>query len=279
MTDKQHWKPVLPTGREDSISHNFPGYLREAIFPWLQKGVGGERSYFRPDFFIDFQNAIRTDLGFRSESLYNWGDEIAPMLRKLDDETFTNLIDYALSKELQNYSISPIARALNDGGSAWMVVQNNSGYGRLARRIPDGVSEVFVEVLSARDTASKKLQEAWVDAFGVSPRASVAFSNAVVAVETAALSAIPVGSEEATLSSLFSILEAENSKWKLVFRDSDKNPGGRALSTMLRTLWRGHESRHGRPDYQDATLEEARAAVILAATLVYWFTSGVVIEA
>lgn len=45
---------------------------------------------------------------------------------------------------------------------------------------------------------------------------------------------------------------------------------------MLRTLWRGHESGHGRPDYADATVNEARAAVILAATLVQWFTSGVV---
>jgi len=45
---------------------------------------------------------------------------------------------------------------------------------------------------------------------------------------------------------------------------------------MLRTLWRGHESRHGRPDYTDASNEEARAAVMLAATLVQWFTTGVV---
>lgn len=31
-----------------------------------------------------------------------------------------------------------------------------------------------------------------------------------------------------------------------------------------------------RPDYTDATLQEARAAVVLAATLVQWFTTGVV---
>jgi hypothetical protein len=61
-----------------------------------------------------------------------------------------------------------------------------------------------------------------------------------------------------------------------VLRDSDKAPGAKSLAAMLRTLWRGHQSRHGRPDYTDATLEEARAAVVLAATLVQWFTSGVI---
>lgn len=89
---------------------------------------------------------------------------------------------------------------------------------------------------------------------------------------------IPVQVPEPTLSNLFSILEADDPKWRLIFRDSPKAPGAKTLATMLRTLWRGHESRHGRPDYADASLEEARAAVVIAATLVQWFNSGVVRE-
>jgi hypothetical protein len=144
--------------------------------------------------------------------------------------------------------------------------------------VPDGVRDALSHVLSATDRASLKLQEAWLDAYGTKPRASVAYSHAVVAVETAALSVIPTSVPEPTLSNLFSILEAPQPKWGLVFRDSDKAPGSRTLAAMLRTLWRGHESRHGRPDYADASLEEARAAVALAGTLVQWFTSGIVRE-
>ena len=62
----------------------------------------------------------------------------------------------------------------------------------------------------------------------------------------------------------------------ILFKESYKSPGAKSLAVMLRTLWRGHQSRHGRPDYTDATLEEARAALALAATLVQWFTSGVI---
>lgn len=48
------------------------------------------------------------------------------------------------------------------------------------------------------------------------------------------------------------------------------------LVAMFRTLYRGHIDRHGSDDYRDVTHEEARARVALAATLVYWFTSGAV---
>jgi hypothetical protein len=44
---------------------------------------------------------------------------------------------------------------------------------------------------------------------------------------------------------------------------------------MLRTLWFGHRDRHGKPmGHTDVTHEEARAAVVLAASLVDWFASG-----
>jgi hypothetical protein len=108
-------------------------------------------------------------------------------------------------------------------------------------------------------------------------RASVAYKHAVVAVEIAALTIIPTGAPEPTLANVLSILESDNPKWQLIFRDDGKAPGGKGLAMMLRTLRRAQESRHGRPDDADASLEEARAAVILAATLIQRFTSGGVV--
>jgi len=252
--------------------------LREATFNWLRGLFKTSSGYIYSHRFVDFQNASRVDIGFRADTMLDWRDEVLPHLRKVDDATFTNIVDYFASTTPFSDGLQhPLERILSDGGSAWTVIRWNVTYARLTKRVSDGVRDSLQEVLSATDSASLKLQEAWLDAYGTSPRASVAYSNAVVAVETAALSVIPTTVPEPTLANLFSVLEAETPKWRLVLRDNDKAPGAKSLAVMLRTLWRGHESRHGREDYADATLEEARAAVVLAGTLVQWFTSGVVV--
>ena len=276
---EEAWRPVISTGREDALIEEFPGYLREAAFRWVARAVGEERGHVYSHRFIDFQNAAHTDVGFRADTFLRWKDTVLPRLRTLDDATFTNLLDYlASTTHYAPYAEGhPLELVLSNGGSAWTVIRWNGTKARLVKRVPDGVRKAMSAALSGKDAASLKLQEAWLDAYGTSPRASVAYSHAVVAVETAALSVIPIGGPEPTLANLFSILEADTPKWRLVFRDSAKAPGAKSLAMMLRTIWRGHESRHGRPDYADATLEEARAAVILAATLVQWFTSGVVV--
>ena len=271
------WSPVVPTGRREALVEEFPRYLREAIFQWMHDSLESSSGFVSTEFLINFQNASRVDIGFQSNRYLNWNDQLLPYLREIDDAIFTNLLDYlASSTPFQPGTEHPLERILSEGGSAWTIMRWNDIYARLTRRVPEGVTEAFHDVLRATDRASRKLQEAWLDAYGANPRASVAYSNAVVAVETAALTVIPVNKQDATLANLFSILEAEKPKWQLVLRDSDKAPGAKSLAAMLRTLWRGHQSRHGRPDYTDATLEEARAAVVLAATLVQWFTSGVI---
>lgn len=271
------WSPVVPTGRREALVEEFPRYLREAIFQWMHDSLESSSGFVSTEFLINFQNASRVDIGFQSNRYLNWNDQLLPYLREIDDAIFTNLLDYlASSTPFEPGTEHPLEYILSEGGSAWTIMRWNDIYARLTRRVPEGVTEAFHDVLRATDRASRKLQEAWLDAYGPDPRASVAYSNAVVAVETAALTVIPVNKQDATLANLFSILEAEKPKWQLVLRDSDKAPGAKSLAAMLRTLWRGHQSRHGRPDYTDATLEEARAAVVLAATLVQWFTSGVI---
>lgn len=269
---------MIPTGREEALTEEFPGYLREAIFGWVRGQIGVSSGYAYSTKFVEFQNASRTDLGFRAEALLDWTDQIIPHLRKISDPQFTNLLDYLASTGFFQTGVEhPLEPILSDGGSAWTIVRWNGRYARLSKRVPDGVRSAASNALSATDAASTKLQEAWLDAYGTNPRASVAYSHAVVAVETAALSLMPTGKDEPTLASVFSLLEGENPKWTLIFRDSDRAPNSKTLAAMMRTLWRGHESRHGRPEYTDATLEEARGAVILAATLVQWLTSGVVV--
>ncbi len=178
---------------------------------------------WNPSVFVEFQNAAHIDLGFRSGGSLKWVGTVLPRLRELEDAVFTNLIDYLLSKQyFSSQNKHPLERVLSDGGSAWTVIRWNRMNARLTKRVPDGVRSAVANALSATDAASSKLQEAWLDAYGTNPRASVAYSHAVVAVETAALSLMPTGKDEPTLASVFSLLEGENPKWTLIFRDSDK---------------------------------------------------------
>jgi hypothetical protein len=170
-----------------------------------------------------------------------------------------------------------LEQVLSDSGSKWSVMRVGDDY-RITERVPQGVVGAMEEALAGTDAAAQKLQEAWVDAFRTNPRASVAYYNSVVAVENAAFAVIPLNLPEPTLANLFSVLEADMPKWKLTLRDSEKAPGAKALAAMLRALWRGHDSRHGASEYEDVSIEQARAAVMLAATLVWWFRSGVVVE-
>lgn len=283
------WRPLVPTGREDVLAKGFPGHLREAMFEWIKQALDMPAyNLVNPSTFLDFQNAMHDDFGFKSDKYLAWDSDALVWLRKIDDDLYVNFLDYLVQRQgisgiwgrhpFEQVLTHPIEQVLSEGGSAWAVQPFNGGY-RVMERVSQGVCDVVNEVLSSADRASSKLKQAWADAYGVNPRPSEAYSNAVVAVEIAALSCIkiePKNGTEPTLSSLFSILEAENPKWRLVLRDSPKAPGAKSLATMLRTLWRGHESRHGRQDYTDASIEEARAAVMLAATLVQWFNTGVI---
>ncbi|WP_160478475.1 hypothetical protein [Clavibacter michiganensis] len=277
--NEEAWRPIIPTGNEDVLSEGFPTQMREAVFGWMQLRVGASRGYVQSAVFVNFQNAARTNLGFKADITLNWVQQVLPHLRKISDTDFTNLLDYLTSTGdfYQGNERHPLDPVLSQGGSAWTVVRWNGHHARLTKRVPDGVREAVASTLTATDAASVKLQEAWVDAYGTNPRGSVAYFHAVVAVEIAVLSVISVGKEDATLANTFSILEAEAPKWRLIFRDNERAPGAKTVAAMLRTLWRGQESRHGRSVYEDATLEEARAAVILAATIIQWFTSGVVL--
>ena len=263
------------------LVEGFPVYLREAIYGWIREAVGAA-GYGAPDpgIFVGFQNAMREDYGFADDRWLDWKFAVRPWLRGLEADDFVNFLDYLLlhGKSRAAGWIHPVEQALSEGGSVWSV-QLRGGRYRVVQRVPEGVRDAVNDVLASPDRASCQLRKAWADAYGVKPRPSEAYSNAVVAVEIAALSCIKLESKngtEATLSSIFSILEAKEPKWKLILRDNEKAPGAKSLAMMLRTLWRGHESRHGRPDDVDASIEEARAAVMLAATLVQWFNTGVV---
>lgn len=277
MSDDVSWSPVVSNGMDDVLVEGFPSYLREPVLTWLKSQAGVSSDLFNPSFFVQFQSAAKVDLGFRDNHV-RWRQNAAPRLRKVEDADFTNLVDYALFQTGRNTATRDVLETiLRTGSSKWRVGQLNTR-GRLVERVPEGVQVVLDEAFNADDLASAKLKEAWIDAFGVNSRPSVAYQHAVVAVEIAALSVITVNKPDPTLGDVIAVLESQQTKWDLPFRDSAKAPRIDVLAKMMRLLWRGQASRHGRPDYADASDDEARGAVMLAATLVGWLTAGLLVR-
>lgn len=278
LPSEKKWRPVLPTGREDVLVEDFPPYLRESLYPWLMRSLLDFRGGISGVKLVAFQTEYREHLGYSAEHNYDWQFDVKDTLDRMKDDDFTNFLSYQVfhgSEYQPESSVHPAEHALSMGGSAWTVSRIDS-QDILTRRVPEGVKLPLEQAMSGPDRAAQKLREAWIDAYGVSPRPSEAYSNAVVAVETASLTVMQLGHPKPTLGNVINELETRAKHWKLVFREDPRALGPDSLAKMLRTLWHGHASRHGGENHQDATIEEARGAVVLAATLVQWFTTGVV---
>lgn len=277
MSQEPSWKPVIASEQFDVLVEGFPPYLREPVISWLKVHCWGAEDISKPRFYIAFQAAAKVDFGFRDQYM-SWSQDTAPLLRQVNDDYFTNLVDYALYEQgAASAARKSLERVLQPGSSKWMVGELNAR-GRLVERVPEGVQQVFDEVFASGALASLKLKEAWGDAYGVNPRPSVAYAAAVVAVEIAALEVVQVNKPDPTLGDVITILDTQQKYWSLPFRDNEKAPRIEVLVKLMRLLWRGHSSRHGHPDYKDASDEEARGAVMLAATLVGWLSSGLLVK-
>lgn len=109
-------------------------------------------------------------------------------------------------------------------------------------------------------------------------KSSEAYFRAVRAVEHAAIPVILPNKKNATLG--HAIGQIEDGGWcypaaRTEHGKRDFEPTS-VLVGMLRSLWIGHSDRHGGPDTVVVTLDDAKAAVYLAASLIGMFTEGLV---
>jgi hypothetical protein len=85
----------------------------------------------------------------------------------------------------------------------------------------------------------------------------------------------------ATLGKMIADIRVKPSKWKVHLEPSNSSDPVLEVVNMCDLLWKSQHTRHGVPDAEvrtEMTTEEAAAALHLAATLVHWFSSGVVVS-
>lgn len=133
---------------------------------------------------------------------------------------------------------------------------------------PEVQEQVQAVVDAATGSPGDHLRDAWNEAYGRTPDPVKSYSEAIKAVEAAMAPVISPQNLKQTLGTMIKDVESKPSKWKFEIADGRATGVGTVLA-MMQVLWDGQTSRHGGVNPTRAeTVEEARAAVHIAATLV-----------
>jgi hypothetical protein len=170
---------------------------------------------------------------------------------------------------------------LSEAGSAYTVAGDGTGLElrvdpTVAASIQAAIDEASAE--PSAGSASGHLEVAWRAAYGLHPDSVRAYSEAIKAVECAAHAVIEPNNGRATLGSMLGeIRGGARAKFATAIATKPTGDPMAVVEAMMRALWDGQTSRHGKQTpTQPEPLEAARASVHLAATLVQWFVSGAV---
>jgi hypothetical protein len=148
------------------------------------------------------------------------------------------------------------------------------GGGLEMRTIPEVRDVVQEAVNEAAGSPGEHLATAWHEAYGRTPDPVKAYSEAIKAVEAAAAPVVSPKNTRATLGTITKNIRDAKGKWEFVLLRTDGD-SVEDVERLMSLLWKGQTSRHGgvNPTVPE-TLEAARAAVHVAATLVHFFVSG-----
>lgn len=264
-----------------TLRPGIPDYMRESVIAWRQHGRAG---YNLADvgFLVRFQTAAKTNLGIKADLTID-NDGLNAYLRNMDHDVFANLIHFVLSELFvspggtgsSNDRVRQLEAILSTGGSSYTVGKVQSRYG-LVERVPAAVADTVEEVISSSGKASSLLSKAWEQAFGMNKNPSHAYYDAVKAVEVLSCPIFSPKDGNATLGKDINVLRNNAGKFEFVMPDSKHNTSLEHVVSMMQLLWHSHTDRHGSGDYEDVTVDQAQAAVLLSSTLVGWLSKGMI---
>lgn len=205
-------------------------------------------------------------------------DDLWRAFEDSDEHDLVAILDYRLYNLYYRSKTFPLEAStleamLFKSGSGWHVV-DRAGHARLERRLSEGVALGVEKVVSASQQSSKLLQDAWNAAYGTVPDSTKSYANSVKAVEAAAIPVISPNNDKATLGTCIRDVASKPDKWSFTLTGNNQQPGEQ-VRQMMKLLWGSQDDRHaGNKPYEPVSLQQARAAVMLATTLVGWFDAG-----
>ncbi|MGF9660644.1 hypothetical protein AAIH25_02100 [Arthrobacter crystallopoietes] len=281
------WRPLgfddSNAASYDALHDGVPDWMEESFWGWMKQRFTLTRrgAYsqnlrsFHLDRLREVERVCRVRVGYTGTALNEGMTFTRGKLRKLDMELV--VADYLVAEHCSEHSQRELDIILRESGSKWRVGVR-AGRPGLVQRVPEGVQAAADHVMSSAGHAGARLAEAWGTAFGTNPNPSLAYSLAVKAVEDAAIPVISPKDATATLGKLIGQVRAVGDWGLPLQREDQQATSSSTVLALMRMLWAGQADRHGGHHDPDLviTQEAAEVAVMTAATLVQWFTSGAV---
>lgn len=176
---------------------------------------------------------------------------------------------------------APLQQLLDDGRCAYTIRRDGRGLVRWVDA--PTIAMLDTAALAAdqpdRGSAATHLRRAYQAAYQMRADPVRACSEAIKAVASAAHATLEPNNGKATLGSMRRALRDQRDQrdqLTVALPGENGTEGVQTVESMIMLLWTG-QSRHGhRQTTRDETIEEARLAVSLAASLVQWFSTGTV---
>lgn len=162
---------------------------------------------------------------------------------------------------------------LDSGNSLFRVKDDLTGLEM--RAVPEVQQQVQAVVDSAKGSAGDHLADAWNQAYGRSNDPVKSYSESIKAVEASLAPVVSSKNLKATLGTMIGEVRSNPSLYQFAIAEGATSHAVQTVLGLMQVLWEGQTSRHGgvKPTRHE-TVEEAQAAVHIAATLVQWATSG-----
>jgi hypothetical protein len=202
-------------------------------------------------------------------------ENLAYLLRwSRDPEQFLDLLNAVLQvTAVSDDDVRALDRILEQGDSIWRATERG-----IELRVDATVTAAFEEATAQADAVSEQLAEAWTQAYGRQPDPSDVWDHAIKAVEATLIPIACQNNAKATLSNVIGELSSQSHRWKLLIRGKARDHSVASLVGMLQLIW-PDPNRHGSSAPEPpATIEEARAVVHLAVTIVQWGRDGLIVK-
>lgn len=264
--------------RDWTVLHSgVPEWMRSSIVEWFRALLISNSTLVARRSLNDIEQACHVHLtGTNADGSYEYASQVMPRVAHLPELSLLRVVDYLLSCQTgRSSAVIRMDEILRRSNSRWQVGVRIGGKQGLVDRVPAGVQDAAESVIASTGKAGDLLREAWAYAHQHEPSASDAFARAVRAVETVAIPKVVPRQDGATLGHVIGQM-VNDGDWRLCTREDPQSPTGDVVLGLLRTLWKGHRDRHGKPDYSHVTLDEARTAVDLAVIVVDLFSADLV---
>ena len=164
---------------------------------------------------------------------------------------------------------------LREAGSEWTVWDADYPV-RLTRVVSKDLQDIAESLVGGGRVSGAALAYAWRDAYGQAPDGQAAFNWAIKAIEAALWPIVEPKNEKATLGTMLPEMRKAD-RFSVLFIGQDALVD---FAASLSLLWRS-QYRHGTGEAATDgsrianTLEQGRAAVLLATVVVQWLVDGV----